>query len=36
MVLLDDLKKKAIKELDKWMKNPKNKENLEKKSQERN
>ena len=30
MALLDDLKKKATKELDKQMKNSKNKENLEK------
>lgn len=33
MALLDDLKKKATKELDKQMKNPKNRENLEKKAQ---
>lgn len=32
MALLDDLKKKAAKELDKQMKNPKNKDNLEKKA----
>lgn len=32
MALLDDLKKKATKELDKQMKNPKNKENLEEKA----
>jgi len=32
MALLDDLKKKATKELDKQMKNPKNKDNLEKKA----
>jgi hypothetical protein len=32
MALLDDLKKKASKELDKQMKNPKNRENLEKKA----
>ena len=30
MALFDDLKKKATKELDKQMKNPKNKEKLEK------
>lgn len=33
MALLDDLKKKATKELDKQMKNPKNRENLEKKAE---
>ena len=32
MALLDDLKKKATKELDKQIKNPKNRENLEKKA----
>jgi hypothetical protein len=32
MALLDDLKKKASKELDKQMKNPENRKNLEKKA----